>query len=149
MKISRGKTGLSYSQQGLAIEIWEVVSYFEKPEDLPATGAMEFVKQALGGSSGETAIPTLIDAHTVWYRLEGLLAGVGTYLPLVFWAEGHDRNFVPVKPKLYAYPDLFHYIQSSNSSALADGQVVIGFIYVDIGKENFYEVLQSYQQVFG
>lgn len=143
------KTGLSYAQMGLAIEIHEIVHTTTEPEDLPSTGAIEKIENALAAESGLTSIPGLQEPNLLYWNKLALMAGVGTYLPLLRFFEGHPRFFVSSPPMLYAFPDLFHYVLSTNSSAAATGKFRIGFLYVDIGTEKFFEVLQQFQQTFG
>lgn len=143
------KTGLSYAQGGMALEIWNVVDLISIPADAVAAGAQEFVKAALAGKSGETSIPEINDVITLYYRQLVRLGGTGAAYGHTLHNLGFSEDWNPVKPLLYGYPDLYHYIVSSNAGAAAYSNIKVGFLYVTMDSQSYYEILQAYQQVFG
>lgn len=144
-------TGLTYTLQGIAMEVWEIHATVSIPKDTPAAVPVnrEFTTTVLSAEGGIGALPEFYDLSTFYYLRHILGAGVATYLPMVRWYEGHPVNYILQHPRLYAFPELYHYIQSTNASQLGSANVEVGFLYVDIGQEQYFEVLQRYLQLWG
>jgi len=143
------KTGLSYAQGGIGLEIWNIVCYQTIPADAVAAGASESVGSAIAGASGEAQLPPITDVITIYQTVLYRVGGTGAAYGHTLYRSGYSQDWNPIKPILYAYPDLYHYVISTNAAASANSKVKIGFLYVDMDSATYYEVLQAYQQIFG
>lgn len=142
-------TGASVNRvggQNIALEIHAVCVRVEWPQDLPATGALEYVKFALSTRSGLTDMPTLDEEHVIYMNCREIKAGVGTYLPLIFDGNAYMPAYYEFKyPLLISHNKIYPYIKSSNSSVAGACWGFILFTYVLLDADLAIEALEAFR----
>lgn len=130
---------------GIAMEVHAILGLCSEPEDLPATGANEYVAGALDTSGTLSAFPDADDIHLLYRTLRGVSAGVATYLPLI----NSPSDFPPFTqfsiPVLIANPKLYAYVESSNSATAANFKGHIFHNYVDVDGSLAIEALEVFR----
>lgn len=142
-------TGASVNRiqgQNIAIEVHAIGVELSMPEDLPATGATEYVGICLSTRSGLTTMPNLNAEHLIYRNQKRLKAGVGTYLPLIFTPDEYMPQYTDFKnPLLISHAKLYPYIISSNSSSKATGFGFLLFTYVLLDADLAIEALETFR----
>lgn len=139
-------TGAYISRQGgQACEIYRILGQLKFPADLPSTGATESNVGTISTRSGLAAMPTLDEEHVIYKRGLVVKAGVGTYLPLIWYANDMERLQIFDPPILVSHSKLYPYVESSNASVLGDFRGYIFFIYVDVDGPLAIEALEAYR----
>lgn len=142
-------TGASVNRiqgQNIAMVIHAIGVELTHPEDLPGTGAMEYVKCCLSTRSGLTAMPSLDAEHVIYLNQTQIEAGVGTYLPLMYINDSIMPPYVEYKhPLLISHAKLYLYVLSSNSSAKATARIVITHTFVLIDADLAIEALEAFR----
>lgn len=134
-------------KEAISMEVREILLQYNPalPQDLPATGASEYVVFCLSVESGLSAMPAIDDIHCIYLNQFTIKAGVGTYLPLVCVEQGYPRAYKWDEPLLIPHPKIYAYLQSSNSSTPQKVSYRIGFTYVDLGGEEIMEALEVWR----
>lgn len=143
------KTGLSIAQGTIAMEIWNIVEHATTPEMPAAAGGQETTSVALAGRSGETTIMTIDDVVTLYYHSIIVQAGAAAANSTFRYTNGYDPDWNPILPILYGFPDVYHYIDSSDAGTAIYSRCKIGFLYIDTTKDTYWEILQGFSQIMG
>lgn len=130
---------------GIAMEIHSILGLCSNPQDLPATGALEYVTGAISTNGSLAAMPS-IDASSVLYKTTlGLQAGVGTYLPLVHMFPEMPPFTQFSLPILIAHPTLYACVLSTNSANAASFKGFLFHTYVDVDGQLAIEALEVFR----
>lgn len=118
--------------EAIGLEVREIITQLDgiKLPDLPATGTIENVAFHLSVQPDRTAIENIADISNIYLRKAGLMAGVGTYLPIQWIESAFPPSWRFTDPLLIPHPKIYTGILSSNSAAAAKMYFRIGFTYV-------------------
>lgn len=130
---------------GIAMEVRAIMCSLSQPEDLPSTGATEYVAAAISVNEDLTTMPNLQDKGTIYKTYKGTQAGVGTYLPLIDVSTDMPPFTQFDIPVLVSHPSLNAYVQSSNSAAEATMKGFIFHNYVDVDGSLAIEALEVFR----
>lgn len=132
-------TGAKFSRiegDSLALEVHAISLTCSMPEDLPATGASEYVDFALSTKEGLTSMPNVNEDHVIYRNRLEIAAGVATYLPLLAFEDRFMPHYINFdKPLLISHAKIYPYIVSTNSSAASwvRGWLLYTFVLLDQG----------------